>query len=315
MGMKLFGWYIGHKTQNQILMLLTIILAIIMVWMVYKRNHIVHQEGFIQNEHFLVKRQQDVYDDFTAQIYDKIFRPKQSNQFVFDATNRLTQMDNTKSVILDAGCGTGELANYIEQSGYKHVYGVDQSQDMIQVAINKNPNLKLKQADLTHPMAYDKNTFTHIFMTGMTIYDFQDKTNLFRNLYYWLIPNGYLILQVVDRSKFDPIPPTGKPLLVDSIQMFVEERVTNTEIDFQEFTYKSSYDFSNLNQDTALFQETFTDKATRNVRMNEKSLYMEEIDDIIYKAQYAGFLVHGQMNMGDVDYDKYKYVFILERPN
>jgi ubiquinone/menaquinone biosynthesis C-methylase UbiE len=314
MGFNILGWYIGHKTQNQILMLLTLILAVLMVVILLKRPSGIH-EGFSQRERFLVRRQASIYDDFTAQIYDKIFQPKSANQYVFDATEKLTQMDAGKSVVLDAGCGTGELALYMSQAkSYKHVYGVDQSKDMIEVALTKQPDLKLKQADITHPMTYDKNTFTHIFMTGLTIYDFQDKTQLFRNLYYWLIPHGYLILQVVDRSRFDPIPPTGKPLLVDSIQLFVKERVTDTEIDFKDFLYKSVFDFSNGDQ--VMFQETFTDSFTRNVRMNEKTLYMEDIDDIIYKAQYAGFLVHGQMNMADsADRDSHKYIFVLERPN
>jgi ubiquinone/menaquinone biosynthesis C-methylase UbiE len=310
------GLYIGHKTQNKILLIFALILALLLIILIVKRPT-QKQEGFTQKERFLVRRQLQTYDDFTAQIYDRIYQPNVSNQYIFDAVSKLTQMDETKSVVLDAGCGTGELIHYMSDSKhFKHVYGVDQSKDMIQVAMTKNQELKLKQADITHPMAYDKNTFTHIFMTGFTIYDFQDKTQLFRNLYYWLIPHGYLILQVVDRMRFDPIPLTGKPLLVDSLQLFVKDRVTDTEIDFKDFTYKSTYDFTNLQNNQVTFQETFIDGFTRNVRMNEKFLYMESIDDIIYKAQYAGFLVHGQMNMSDsVEKDMYKYIFILERPN
>lgn len=313
MGFHINGLYIGHKTQNQILLVLCIVLALLLVFILIKRPY-KPQEGFAQKERFLVRRQNDVYDDFTAQLYDRIYQPTLSNQYVFDAVEKLTQMDTNNSIVLDAGCGTGELVQYISHGkDYKHVYGVDQSEAMLQVAMSKNSELKLKRADLTHPMTYDKNTFTHIFMTGLTIYDFQDKTQLFRNLYYWLIPHGYLILQVVDRMRFDPIPPFGKPLLVDSIQLFVKDRVTDSEIDFRDFVYKSTYDF---NSATVMFQETFVDSVTRNVRMNEKMLYMEDIDDIIYQAQYAGFHVHGQMNMADSsEKDMYKYIFVLERPN
>lgn len=306
----------GHKTQNHILLILALVLALLLMIILVKRPS-QKTEGFTQKERFLVRRQLQTYDDFSSQIYDRIYQPNLSNQFVFDSVSTLTQMDKNKSVVLDAGCGTGELIQYAATSkGFKHVYGVDQSKDMVEVALSKNTELKLKQADITHPMVYDKNTFTHIFMTGLTVYDFQDKTQLFRNLYYWLIPHGYLILQVVDRIKFDPIPPTGKPLLVDSIQLFVKDRITDTEIDFKDFVYKSTYDFTNISADQVTFQETFVDSYTRNVRMNEKILYMENIDDIIYKAQYAGFLVHGQMNMSDsIEKDMHKYIFILERPN
>jgi SAM-dependent methyltransferase len=272
-------------------------------------------EGFTQHEKFLVRRQKDIYDEFTAQIFDKIFQPKMTNQYIFDIVEKLTQTDVSKSVLLDAGSGTGELVAYIQKKGYQHVFGIDQSDDMNKIALSKYPDLKLKQGDLDQPMSYDKHTFTHIFMTGSTIYSFQDKEQLFRNLFYWLIPNGYLILQVADREKFDPIPPIGKPVLVDSVQVFVEDRVTDTEIDFIDFKYKSSYDFSKTTENIVIFQETFTDSHSRNVRMNEQIMFMESLDNIIYMAQSVGFIVHGQVNLKEANQDKYQYVFLLERPH
>lgn len=314
--MKLLGFYIGNRTQQNIILGLTVILTVILLVLVLSKSKANYRtEGFTQNEKFLVRRQTDIYDDFTAQIYDKIFQPKKSNQYIFDITEKLTLSDTTKSVMLDAGSGTGELLAYIQQKGYKHAFGMDQSDDMNKKALGKYPDLKLKQGDLDQPMAFDKHTFTHIFMTGQTIYGFQDKARLFRNLYYWLVPNGYLILQVANREKFDPIPPIGKPVLVDSVQVFVDDRVTDTEIDFIDFKYKSSYDFSKTSDNVVIFQETFTDACSHNVRMNEQILYMESLDDIIYMAQYAGFLVHGQVDLKEVHHDKYQYVFILERPH
>jgi len=306
----------GFLGQNNLLMVLVVILAITMVLMIWYRSSAPRrQEGFIQNERFLVRRQKDIYDEFTAHIYDKIHRPKQLNQTIFDATASLTQTDPQRSVFLDAGSGTGELAAYIQQKGYKYVFGIDQSAHMNQAAHLKYPHLQLKQGDLDQPMAFDKHTFTHILMTGHTIYHFPDKVQLFRNLYYWLMPHGYLILQLVDREKFDPIPTVGKPLLVDSVQVFVEDRVTDTEIDFIEFRYKSSYDFSQTTKNQVIFQEAFTDACTHHVRMNEQILYMESVEDIVYMAQYAGFLVHGQMNLMEAIHDKHQYIFVLERPN
>jgi SAM-dependent methyltransferase len=313
--MKLFGFYIGNRSQNNIILVITILLTALLIILCFFKKPIRNHEGFTQNEKFLVRRQQDIYDDFTAQIFDKIFLPKITNHYIFDTVEKLTLTDFTKSVLLDAGSGTGELVAYIQQKGYTQVFGMDQSNDMNQIALSKYPNLKLKQGDLDQPMSFDKNTFTHIFMTGSTIYNFQDKVQLFSNLFYWLIPNGYLILQVADREKFDPIPPIGKPVLVDSVQVFVEDRVTDTEIDFIDFKYKSSYDFTKTSDNIVIFQETFTDSYSRNVRMNEQILFMESLDNIIYMAQSAGFIVHGQVNLKEANQDKYQYVFILERPH
>jgi len=313
--MKLFGFYIGNRSQNNIILIITLFLTVLLVLLLFFKKPHHNLEGFTQHEKFLVRRQKDIYDEFTAQIFDKIFQPKMTNQYIFDIVEKLSQTDVSKSVLLDAGSGTGELVAYIQKKGYQHVFGIDQSDDMNKIALSKYSDLKLKQGDLDQPMSFDKHTFTHIFMTGSTIYSFQDKEQLFRNLFYWLIPNGYLILQVADREKFDPIPPIGKPVLVDSVQVFVEDRVTDTEIDFIDFKYKSSYDFSKTTENIVIFQETFTDSHSRNVRMNEQILFMESLDNIIYMAQYAGFIVHGQVNLKEANQDKYQYLFLLERPH
>jgi SAM-dependent methyltransferase len=316
--MNILGFYVGNRSQNTLLMYLTILLTIFLVFLVHrqyvKNNNNRRHEGFDQGERFVVRHNLDIYDAFTAQIYDKIYQPKSTNQSIFDMVEKLTQSSQTKSVMLDVGSGTGDLLGYIHQKGYINAFGVDQSPGMVERALQKYPAIRVKEADLTQPMTYDKQTFTHIFLTGNTVYHFQDKRTLFQNLYYWMIPNGYLVLHVVDRERFDPIPPSGKPVLVDSVQSLVEERVTDTIIDFIDFQYKSSYDFTQATtKNTVLFQETFTDANSHHVRMNEMTLYMEPMDEIIYMAQSVGFLVHGRIDLKETIGDPYQYVFVLER--
>ena len=313
--MKFLGIYVGHKTQNKWLMVLCLVLVV--WWIFLIRNHAPPREGFAQDDKFLVRRQMEMYDTFLAQIYDRIFDPKSLNQSIFDMVEKMTLPDTEKSVLLDAGTGTGELVQYMNSKGYAHAFGIDQSPDMVAMTMEKYPEVHVKVGDLSLPMTYDKHTFTHILMTGNTVYHFFDKIQLLRNLYYWLIPHGFLVLQVCDRERFDPIPSVGKPTTVDSLQSLVRQRVTDTEIDFMDFVYQSTYDFSRASRDnTVLFQETFTDAHTRNVRQNELTLYMEPLDEILYMAQYAGFLVHGQVNLKESgSHDEHQFVFILQRPN
>ena len=313
--MKILGVHLGYRNQNTVLLLLCLLLAA--WWIFLTVNRPPPAEGFEQSDRFLVRRAGDVYDEFLAQIYDRIYRPQPLNAAIFDAVERLTEPDHEKSVMLDAGCGTGTLLQYMQSKGYLHSYGVDQSSEMVEFvgcATDTDVGaLKVKEGDLALPMTYDKHTFSHIFMTGNTVYHFQDKVQLFRNIYYWLMPHGHFILEVYDRERFDTVPATGKPLLVSDLQSLVAERITVTEIDFADFVYESRYDFSRAATDRAvMFQETFTDAATRHVRQNEMILYMEPLQDVVYMAQYAGFLVHGQFKTKD---DPHKYVFILQRPH
>jgi hypothetical protein len=126
-----------------------------------------------------------------------------------------------------------------------------------------------------------------------------------------------MIIEMVEREKFDPIPPAGKPLLLENPQTYSKERIIDTEIDFNEFKYNSSYDFSKMtDSDTVILTEKFTDSASGNVRKNELNLYMESLDNIVYSAQYAGFIVKGQFNLleSPTKKDKHSYTFIFERP-
>ena len=300
--------YILGKNANQRMLRILILLSIILIliWM-FKRFDLsgVH-EGFTQDERFVAKYNIEVYDEFYAQIYDKIYQPQNQNDAIKQAI-KMTEPTN-KSVFLDVGSGTGCLVSYLQDQGM-NVYGIEKSEPMINYSLKKHQDLKIKQGDILTPMTFDRNTFSHILCTDFSIYQFKDKAMLFRNIYYWLNSNGYLILHLVDRNKYDPIVAAGKPKLLDSPQKYATERITDTEIDFIDFKYKSVVDFSK--KDLTIITETFTDGNSYNVRQNEQTLYMEDMQDIIYTAQYCGFINHGQIAL---PFDENQYIFVLERP-
>ena len=385
---KVPRWIISLKLHRVLLTLLLILGAVWIVtqaWTAYRRYRKRHgMEGFaqgtegtmglrsggalqfLQNEHFLIRRNQDIYDDFTLQYYDRMHRTRDTATYIFDAVERLTQASPTKSVILDVGCGCGEMIKYIQQSkGYKNVYGLDRSESAVRMATSTG--LPVMLGDTTAPMTFDKHTFSHIFLTGMTVYEFQDKTELFRNLYYWLMPNAYLIVHLVDRDRYDTIPAGAKPGLMTSsstagglmssastmtnglmtsastagglmtsastagglmtsastmtnggLKPVSTNRVTDAHVDFIDFVYQSEVKVSEMDTNNLItIKETFTDADTRKVRINEQTLYMNTVQDIVYQAQYAGFIVQGQFDLskcGAVG-DVHQYVFVLERPH
>jgi SAM-dependent methyltransferase len=271
---------------------------------------------FRQNEQFLIKRNQDIYDEFYLAYYDQLFRTRPCAEYIFDAAERLTQATPNKSVILDVGCGTGALVQYMRDTkGYTNVYGLDRSPAAVATA--KRDGLPVIEGDALSPMTFDKHTFTHIFLTGTTLYTCPDQVALFRNLYYWLMPNAFLIVQMADRDRFDPVPPLAKPTLlrttVGNAHVADDVRVTDAHVDFVDFVYQSSYDFSV--PEIVIVKETFTDPKTRQVRVNEQTLYMTGLADTVYRAQYAGFIVHGQFDLSQCLGDAYQHVFVLERPH
>ena len=131
---------------------------------------------------------------------------------------------NEKSCFLDIGSGTGEISGKLTKKGYQ-VYALDSSQAMVKYVEKNHPNVQIKCGDAKHTISYEKVLFSHILTTGFSIYLFENKDEYFRNCFFWLKPGGYLIIHLVDRDKFDPIIPGGKPPLLKNPQKNILLRV------------------------------------------------------------------------------------------
>jgi ubiquinone/menaquinone biosynthesis C-methylase UbiE len=299
------------KDSNNIWFGILCVLGIMLVVVIINKhiNTDKYNEGFSQESNYVVKTEKEVYDDFYVELYDRINIPEKHSRFIIERVITMTA-PTKKSVFLDIGCGTGQLLNDLQTAGYD-AYGIDYSESMVRHALKKYPDCSIKHADITVPLTYDRNTFSHLLCTGMTIYQIQDKRTFFRHCYFWLKPNGYLILHLVDKNRFDPIIEAGKPSFMPSPQQYADSRITDTVIDFLDFKYKASYQFTET--DVVYFKETMTDTETNHVRQNELTLYMEDYNDILYQASRNGFIVHGQVNLAECIGDQYQYIFILER--
>ena len=272
-----------------------------------------YYEGFTQDPQFVLKQGTDVYDDFYANIYDRLMLTDKRVDFEIDQIIEMTQPSSNNSAFLDIGSGTGDLVARLCDRGY-HVYGIDKSEKMVEHAEAKHGDkIQVKCADAQEPMLYEKGSFTHILCMGLTVYEFQDKRLFFKNCYNWLQPGGYLVVHLVDRNHFDPIIPAGKPPLLDAPQKYSDKRITDTIIDFIDFTYKAAFQFDDSKK-TAVLKETFTEGVSKKVRQNELVLYMDDMDAIMKTAAYCGFLAKGQVNMKNYNHDEHQYIVVFERP-
>jgi len=78
----------------------------------------------------------------------------------------LSKIKNKKAKILDAGCGTGLVGEILSENNYKNVEGVDFSQEMLDVAIQKQVYQSLRLVDLTKNLDYEDNLFDAIVCAG-----------------------------------------------------------------------------------------------------------------------------------------------------
>ena len=274
------------------------------------KNGAQRKEGFSQNDDFVLKRNFDVFDSFYAQIYDRLYATDTWAKRYAECLAKNTNI-HQDSVILDAGCGTGSLARVFHDQGY-HVVGVDRSSAMLDVAKSRSPDIPWKCAELKDMMIFTGGTFTHIFLTGMTLYSWTEgeRAVIFRNFAYWLKPGGVVAVQMVDGSKFDVVIPAANPSwLSNPLQAYADERITETVIDFIDFTYKGAL----VRENTAvLWRESFIDAASKQVRQNEIEWKFENDDDkYIDSMTYSGLTQWGRVSLDSVGGDPHAaFVFL-----
>jgi len=315
---KLYSFFISKNPNKRWLRFLIVFALILLIVLVYKRivqKASIFSEGFSQDTPFVMKRDGEVFDIFYSQVYDQIMEPQKSGNFILKNIIRLTKPSSNNSLFLDAGCGTGYLANRLKEYGYQSV-GVDKSKPMLEFAKSKYSDINLIKGNLEDPMTFDKARFTHILCSHFTIYHIKDKVGFLRNCFHWLVPGGFIVLHLVDKQNFDPVLSVGKPTIMkstDSPQNYSDSRITDTAVDFIDFKYKSKYQF-NRGEPEVIFTEKFTDATTSNVRENEQTYYMNDITDIIKDAQYSGFVEYDKVDMRELNGDQNQFIYIFQKP-
>ena len=78
----------------------------------------------------------------------------------------LSYLSNTQTKILDAGCGTGLVGEILNKNSFQNLIGVDFSQEMLNIAKQKNVYQSLDLVDLTKKLDYEDNVFDAVICAG-----------------------------------------------------------------------------------------------------------------------------------------------------
>ena len=78
----------------------------------------------------------------------------------------LNYLRNKESTVLDAGCGTGLVGEVLYKNNFRNIDGVDFSQEMLNIAHQKNIYQSLKLVDLTKKLDYENDSFDAIICAG-----------------------------------------------------------------------------------------------------------------------------------------------------
>jgi 2-polyprenyl-3-methyl-5-hydroxy-6-metoxy-1,4-benzoquinol methylase len=258
-------------------------------------------EGFItQSEESKYEwlQNDELFDDFYASIFTKLTQNEtliQAETAIclqeFGATNKKENMN-----ILDAGCGIGIATVSFKKQGAHNVVGIDKSRARIQYARNttlphttltdtEKQDVEFRNMDLIGPTSANEGEFTDACILYFTIYYFRDLDTLLRNLALWVRPGGNLVIEVVNKYKFDPVLNPSNPWVGISPQKYAKERLHKSTIVFDKFDYEAVFE---LEDPRAEFRETFRYK-DGSVRRQKHTLYMRNIPDMIRIAKECGW--------------------------
>lgn len=97
--------------------------------------------------------------------------------------------------ILDIGCGYGRTLNELSLQGFKNLYGIDFSQNMIERGNLEYPDLNLSQQNNKN-IPFEDNTFDAVILIAVLtcIINDKDQTFLFDEIKRVLKPNGIIYM-------------------------------------------------------------------------------------------------------------------------
>ena len=260
-----------------------------------------------QSNDFVLKTNDNIYDEFYCDIYDRLVYYKVKTTYETEQIVNSTKA-NEQSILLDIGSGTGHHVNLFQQKQIQTI-GIDNSSEMIKTSKQNYPNSEFKKGDMINSSLFSPQTFTHITCFYFTIYYTNNKPLFFENCFQWLKPGGYLVIHLVNREMFDPL--LNNPLLYVSPQRYAKQRLTMSKIVFNNFEYKSDFEYL-PEKNKAIFHEKFYNKD--KVRKNEHELFMESPEEIEAMAHQQGFITQGMVDLIKISYE-YQYLYIFVKPN
>ena len=291
------------------ILILFFILFIISLFCQFLRNQ---KEGFQDiNNKIEIKDFETLNDDF----YTKVFDVLTFNKIVsdFEVGNIITNTQPTeRSIILDVGSQSGYLVNLFKEYT-PNVVGVEKSKKLIDMAKKRYPSCENKflNDDILNNHLFHQNSFTHIFCLNLNFYYIENKKQFLENCFTWLIPGGYLAINLVPEEKLNAknnILNIRKNVYPDFVDPSL---LLSDSIKFTDFVYKPK--FKKLDSERMMFSEKFSFNNGK-IRNQETMLYIKSIDDIIKIAKYLGFIILKQFSIKDKSGIS-SFLYIFQKPN
>lgn len=127
-------------------------------------------------------------------FYDNLNRLTPYRNMLKEVCNEINHGEGT--IVLDAGCGTGNLCELLSMNPSIKLVGIDASKSMLQIARTKlrnNMNVTLKNADLNSPLEFENESFNCVVLTNV-LYALRNPLQVLEEIHRILKLGGKLII-------------------------------------------------------------------------------------------------------------------------
>ena len=263
-----------------------------------------------------------IYDQFYVGVYDQLSQQMartQAKLAILMTSWKSSLIPPSQWSVLDAGCGTGHTTVTLAKLGVGRVVGMDFSPAMIRYAEGKTTTdaklsekeagaIRWRQDTLVNPSAAAGGEFTHIICFYFTLYYLHNQEEFFRHANFWTKPGGKLVVEVVNKYKFDPILESASPFVGFSLQKYSKERIHKSKVTFDKFDYEAEFV---LTDPKAEFRETFRFK-NGHVRRQKHMFVMPKIAEIVEMGRRAGWKYVGSQDLNPIGFE-YGYLLVFEK--
>lgn len=278
-------------------------------------------EGFQneQSEAYVLKKDDEKYDNFYVSIYDQLFYNDFAVNYELGTISNLIPFQK-KDKILDIGSNTGHTIGILNEHDYKNVVGLESSQRMIKESEKNYPTANFVHGKPTDSLLFQDNSFNNILCLQKSIYQYRNKQEIFQNAYNWLEMGGHFMVHVVDKDMFDPVLNVAKPFVLINPQSIAKTRITKSYVSFDDFTYEGDFQVKavqsgNNNNQSCVYKEVFKPRsATDKVREHQTSLWIPPKEEIKEIALENGFILKDTIDL-IMSRQEYQYIYVFEKPN
>ena len=309
------------KVKGMMFMIDKFLFIVFTIFIIFIIKKLVVCENFTSKE--LTPKQKilikNPYDNFYAPVYNSLITEQIIERSKFEVEDLIKNTSLKKfqhASLLDIGTGGGDHLIWLKKKNFKNLTlsGIDKSDSMLNITKKKlkNQSVRLIHRDVLDDDLFLPSTFSHITCYYFTIY-LLNLNKLLKNVFTWLRPGGWVVVQLADLYKFDPILDASSPFIGTTLQRYAKNRITESKVHFKKFVYFSNFSISSKKSTKkCYFNETFKFNNKPTIRKQTHTLNVFSIDNFIEKMSKYKFNLKHTTHMSSLNY-AFQYILYFQK--